>query len=124
MNMGKKILVVDDEPHLAEMMANRLRASHYDVVTALTGHEALDRVEGEKPNLILLDILMPDMDGYQVLRRLKEKDETRRIPVIVLTVKKWSEDIKRAVEGGASDYIVKPFDPRALLQKIEGVLKK
>ena len=121
--MGKKILVVDDEPYLADMMANRLRASRYAVVTALTGREALGKAGHDKPDLILLDILMPDMDGYQVLRRLKEKDETKRIPVIMLTVKKWSEDIEKAVEGGAADYIVKPFEPHDLLKKIEGVLK-
>ena len=121
--MKKKILVVDDEPHLAEMMANRLRASRYEVVTALKGHEALEKAKRENPDLILLDILMPDMDGYQVLVQLKEDGATQTIPVIMLTVKKWSQDIKKAMESGAADYIVKPFDPHVLLRKIEGVFK-
>ena len=122
--MGKKILVVDDEPYLAEMMANRLEANRYTVVTALSGRDALDQVAKVKPDLILLDILMPDMDGYQILRRLKEDPKTQSLPVIMLTVKKWSEDIKKAMESGASDYIVKPFSPAEVLKKIEGVLKR
>ena len=121
--MGKKILVVDDEPYLAEMMANRLEANRYTVVTALSGRDALDQVAKVKPDLILLDILMPDMDGYQILRRLKEDPKTQSLPVIMLTVKKWSEDIKKAMETGAADYIVKPFNPAEVLKKIEGVLK-
>ncbi len=122
--MAKKILVVDDEPYLAEMMANRLAANRYTVVTALSGHEALNRVTKEKPDLVLLDILMPDMDGYQILRHLKEDPKTQSLPVIMLTVKKWSEDIKKAMESGAADYIVKPFNPADVLKKIEGVLKR
>ena len=121
--MSKKILVVDDEPHLAEMMSSRLQANRYDVITALTGEEGLRKATREKPDLILLDVLMPDFDGYQVLCLLKEKPETRDIPVIMLTVKNWSENIKRAIERGAVDYIVKPFDPRLLLDKIKGAFQ-
>ena len=121
--MGKKILVVDDEPYLAEMIANRLEANRYSVATALSGRDALDQVAKGKPDLILLDILMPDMDGYQILRRLKEDPKTQSLPVIMLTVKKWSDDIKKAMESGAADYIVKPFNPSDVLKKIEGVLK-
>ena len=121
--MSKKILVVDDELHLAEMMTSRLRANRYEVISALTGEEGLRKAMHEKPDLILLDVLMPDFDGYHVLCRLKEEPETRDIPVIMLTVKHWSEDIKRAIEKGAVDYIVKPFDPRSLLEKIKGAFQ-
>lgn len=121
--MAQKILVVDDEPHLVEVMASRLRANRYEVVTAVLGREGLEKAKKEKPDLILLDILMPDMDGHQVLSHLKEMAETRNIPVMMLTVKKWSEDIKNAMAGGAVDYVVKPFDPSVLLEKIRGVLK-
>lgn len=121
--MGGRILVIDDEPHLVEVLANRLQASHYEVMTAVTGREGLEKAQKEKPNLILLDILMPDIDGYQLLQSLKEKAETKGIPVVILTVKKWSEDIQRAMSAGAVDYVVKPFDSKNLLEKIERVLK-
>ncbi len=120
--MTKKILVIDDEPHLVEVLASRLRANHYEVVTAVLGREGLEKAKSEKPDLILLDILMPDMDGYQVLRHLKEMIETKNIPVLILTVKKWSEDVKNAMESGAIDYVVKPFEPLVLMEKIGGAL--
>ena len=121
--MTKKILVIDDEPHLVEILENRLKANRYRVVTAVTAQAGLEMVEREKPDLILLDILMPDMDGYQVLRKLKEQPETKIIPVMMLTVKKWSEDIQKAMLGGAVDYLVKPFDPVILIQKIRKAMK-
>lgn len=120
--MNEKILIVDDEPHLVEVIASRLKANHYKVATAISGQEGIDKAKKEKPKLILLDILMPDMDGYQVLQRLKEAPETREVPVIILTVKKWSEDVQKALEGGAADYLAKPFTPATLLEKIEGAL--
>lgn len=121
--MAKKILVIDDEPHFVEVIASRLRANHLDVVTAVFGREGLEKAKTEKPDLILLDILMTDMDGYQVLRCLKERAETKNVPVIMLTVKKWSDDTKKAIEYGAVDYIVKPFEPSTLMEKIKGALK-
>jgi len=121
--MGKKILVIDDEPHLVEILANRLKSNRYAVLTAVTAHDGFEKALKEKPDLVLLDILMPDMDGYQVLRKLKEQAETKAIPVIMLTVKKWSEDVQKAMVGGAVDYLVKPFDPAVLLQKIRKALK-
>lgn len=120
--MGAKILVIDDEPHLVEVLANRLQTNHYEVLTAVTGREGLEKAVKEKPDLILLDILMSDLDGYRLLQSLREKAETKSIPVIMLTVKKWSEDIQRAISGGAVDYVVKPFDPNNLLGKIKRAL--
>jgi DNA-binding response OmpR family regulator len=119
----KKILIIDDEPHLVELVANRLKAKHLNVVTAVLGKEGLVKAREEKPDLILLDILMPDLDGFQVLCRLKESPDTCHIPVVMLTVRKWSQDIKKAMDGGAVDYIVKPFEPTILWEKIERVLK-
>lgn len=121
--MAKKILLIDDEPYLVELMAVRLKSKGFESVTAVSGREGLEKAKREKPDLILLDILMPDMDGYQVLRCLREEEGTREIPVIMLTVKKWSEDIQRAIAGGAVDYIVKPFEPTILLKKITGAFK-
>ena len=121
--MGRKILVVDDEPHLVDMVATRLRANRYEAVTAVRGGEGIEKAKREKPDLILLDVLMPDMDGYGVLSRLKEAPETKEIPVIMLTVRRWNEDIERALSAGAVDYIGKPFEPKDLLDKIQKVLK-
>lgn len=121
--MGRKILVVDDEPHLVDMVATRLRANRYEAVTAVRGGEGIEKAKREKPDLILLDVLMPDMDGYGVLSRLKEDKETEKIPVIMLTVRHWSEDIERALSAGAVDYIGKPFEPKDLLDKIQKVFK-
>ena len=121
--MGRKILVVDDEPHLVDMVATRLRANRYEAVTAVRGGEGIEKAKREKPDLILLDVLMPDMDGYGVLSRLKEAPETKEIPVIMLTVRRWSEDIERALSAGAVDYIGKPFEPKDLLDKIQKVFK-
>jgi len=121
--MPKKILVIDDEPHLVDVLANRLKASGYEVVTAVVGREGLEKAMKEKPGLILLDVLMPDLDGFQVLRALKGAAETQHIPVMILTVKKWGEDIQKMMTAGAIGHIVKPFDPKALLKKIEEVFK-
>lgn len=121
--MNGKILVIDDEPHLVEMMANRLKANHYEVVTAVAGREGLEKAKKERPDLILLDLMMPDLDGHHVLQTLKKMAETNRVPVMVLTVKKWGEDIQKMIEEGAVGYIVKPFDPKILMQKIAEVIK-
>ena len=121
--MVKKILVVDDEPHLAEMMGNRLRANRYEVATAVTGREGLEKAKEEKPDLILLDILMPDMDGYQMLQHLKGSPQTRDIPVIILTVKKWNEDTEKAIASGAVDYLTKPFSPVTLMEMVKRALE-
>ena len=117
--MAKKILVVDDEPNIVKMVGNRLRANNYEVITAIDGVDGIEKAKEEKPDLILLDIMMDRLDGHQTLDKLKELEETRSIPVIMLTAKAQSEDVERAMAGGSVDYIVKPFTPVTLLQKIE-----
>jgi DNA-binding response OmpR family regulator len=121
--MAKKILVVDDEPHTVKMAESRLRANGYDVITAGNGAEGFQRAKEEKPDLILLDVIMPQMNGYETLGKLKEEKETKSIPVIMFTSKGQVDDVERASYGGAVDYIVKPFDPIVMLNKIKKVLK-
>ena len=121
--MSQKILIIDDEPHLVEILANRLHSAGYEVVSAGSGEIGLEKARTEKPDLILLDVLMPDLDGYEVLRHLKGAVQTRSIPVMMLTVKKWSEDIQKSITGGAADYIVKPFHPAKLLERVKKVMK-
>lgn len=119
----KKILLVDDEIQLADMVKMRLEANNYDVITASGGIEGLEKAEKDNPDLILLDILMPDMDGYQTLEKLKENSETESIPVIMLTAEGQADDLTRSVSLGAIDYVVKPFSPVTLLEKIKTALQ-
>jgi len=120
--MQKKILVVDDEPHIVKMVANRLRVSGYDIITAQDGAEGLKKTQEERPDLILLDVLMPVMDGFQMLKKLKDNIATKDIPVIMFTAKGQAGDVEKAVDLGALDYIVKPFTPIVLLEKINKAL--
>jgi len=118
----KKILVIDDEPHLVEVIASRLRANQYEVFTAVLGLEGLEKARNEKPDLILLDILMPDADGYQVLRQLKEDMKTKEIPVVMLTAHESDSDRATGFAAGAIQYLTKPFGPLELIDTIRGIL--
>ena len=122
--MGKKkILVVDDEPDAVGLLSIRLKSNGYDVISALDGKSCLKKAVEEKPDLIILDILMPKINGFEVCKRLKERDETKDIPVIMLTAKDSDTDkvIGRVI--GANYYIAKPFDSEVLLVKIKELLK-
>ncbi len=118
----KRILVVDDEDNIVRTIADRLEMSGYQVVTASDGEEALDKVSSEKPDLIVLDIVMPKLDGHGVLERLKQMDASRHIPVIMLTAQSQADDVYRANAAGVDGYFVKPFDLVELISKIENVL--
>jgi len=118
MTQKKKILIVDDEQQLAGFVKMRLEANNFNVILASDGIEGLKKAGEEKPDLILLDIQMPNLDGFGVLTRLKESRETASVPVIMLTAKDAPDNIAKALEIGADDYIVKPFDSKILLEKI------
>lgn len=119
----KKIMVVDDEPDLCETIKARLEAQNYNCITALSGQEGLDKVSQFKPDLIILDLMMPVMDGFTVLEKLKENIETSKIPVVILTALENEDSAKRALALKAEGYIVKPFEPDALLFTIREFLK-
>lgn len=114
----KTILVVDDDLDLLETLGNLLEDFDYHAITCPGGEEALAKLETVKPHLILLDIMMPKMDGIQVLTRLKNNPKTSSIPVIMLTAKMETETIWKAQKLGAADYVVKPFKPDELLKWI------
>ncbi len=118
MTQKKKILIVDDEQQLAGFVKMRLEANNFNVILASDGIEGLKKAGEEKPDLILLDIQMPNLDGFGVLTRLKESRETASVPVIMLTAKDAPDNVAKALEIGADDYIVKPFDSKILLEKI------
>jgi len=117
-----KILVVDDEVYIVHILDFSLGVEGYEVSTAFDGEQALAKVAQERPNLIVLDIMMPKLDGYETCKRLKSDPATRDIPVILLSAKGRNVDQKVGFEVGADDYITKPFSPRKLVDRINSIL--
>ncbi len=116
--MVKKILVVDDEAELTKAMTVRLNAAGYEVSIAHDGDEALKKARQEKPALIILDLMLPKIDGYKVCRLLKFDQKYREIPIIMVTARVEEEDKRLGMETGADEYMTKPFDWSELLEKI------
>ena len=117
-----KILVVDDEIYIVHILDFSLGMEGYEVITALDGEQAIEKAHAEKPDLIVLDIMMPKLDGYETCKALKGNSETRDIPVILLSAKGRNVDQKIGFEVGADDYITKPFSPRKLVERINAIL--
>lgn len=122
--MGSRILVVEDETDLAELVAFNLKQAGHIVATAATGATALAEIRRQRPDLVVLDVMLPDITGLEVCRRLRREESTSRLPVLMLTAK--GEEVDRVVgfEVGADDYVVKPFSPRELLLRIEAILRR
>lgn len=118
-----KILLVDDEPDLVSTVEYRLKFANCQVVTASNGQEGLERAAAEKPDVILLDMNMPVMDGHEMLERLRADETLKSIPVIMVTARCTSEDISAASALGVSDYVTKPFDFVQLMEKIRAAVK-
>jgi DNA-binding response OmpR family regulator len=118
-----KVLVVDDEPDLVSTVEYRLKFANCSVVTASNGQQGLQQAAAEKPDLILLDTNMPEMNGHEMLERLRADPALEHIPVIMVTARCEPQDIAAASSHGISDYITKPFDFTQLLEKIHTVLK-
>ncbi len=117
-----RILVAEDEPHILKMLDFRLKNLGHEIIGAVDGREALEVAMKEKPDLILLDIMMPVMDGFQVLRKLKSQEETKNIPVIMLTAKSQEKDTVTGLEAGAADYVTKPFSFAELIARVNHAL--
>ncbi len=117
-----KILVVDDEIYIVHILDFSLGMEGYEVLTALDGEQALEVARTEQPDLIVLDIMMPKLDGYETCKQLKADEKTRAIPVILLSAKGRHTDQKIGYEVGADDYITKPFSPRKLVERINTLL--
>lgn len=116
--MRKTVVVCDDDPLLVELVSYRLSSRGYEVVVARDGGEALERIEETQPDAVVLDAMMPVIDGYQLLRRLRSNPNTAKTPVIMLTARSQEKDIVSALELGASDYMVKPFIPEELVARL------
>ncbi len=117
-----KILVVDDEINITQILEFSIGAEGYEVIAAQNGEEAIDKARREQPDLIILDIMMPIIDGYEACRILKANPLTKNIPVILLTAKGRDIDKRLGYEVGATDYIIKPFSPNKLIDKIHRLL--
>src|SRR5262245_43738456 len=123
MSERSRILIVDDEPFNVDYLEQELEDFGYETVSARSGLEALAKVAAEAPDLILLDVTMPGMDGFTVCRRLKEQEETQLIPVVIMTALGAREDRIKGIEAGADDFLTKPVDQRELLARIQTAVK-
>jgi two-component system, OmpR family, phosphate regulon response regulator PhoB len=122
--MGARILVVEDEADLAELVSFNLRESGHQVTTASNGSTALAEVRRMKPDLVVLDVMLPDVSGFEVCRRIRRDEATAGIPVLMLTAKGTEVDRVVGFEVGADDYVVKPFSPRELTLRVDAILRR
>ena len=120
----RKVLVIDDEPDLVKAVEIRLEEAGYDVIFAYDGIEGLDKARREKPDLIILDLMLPKMDGYKICALLKKDAKYTKIPVIMFTARAQESDKQMGEEVGADLYITKPFQHEIILAKIKELLKK
>ncbi|WP_320056231.1 response regulator transcription factor [Desulfuromonas thiophila] len=124
MSDKETILIVEDEEDILALIHYNLSRAGYTVLSATCGEEGLALARQQQPDLVLLDLMLPGMDGLEVCRRLKSQDDTRRLPVIMITAKGEEADIVTGLELGAADYVTKPFSPRVLLARIKAVLRR
>jgi DNA-binding response OmpR family regulator len=116
------VLVADDEDDVLELIVFRLERSGYTVVKAHDGAEALDLARSSHPDLAVLDVMMPKMDGFELTQRLREEEATSKMPIILLTARSQETDIQRGFDVGADDYIRKPFSPQELRSRVQSIL--
>jgi two-component system alkaline phosphatase synthesis response regulator PhoP/two-component system response regulator VicR len=116
-------LVVDDERHIVRLVQVNLERQGYEVLTAYDGVECLEKTKAEKPDLIILDVMMPRMDGFEALQRLKSDPETNHIPVIMLTARAQDRDVLQGYQYGADLYLTKPFSPLELISLVKRVFE-
>jgi two-component system chemotaxis response regulator CheY len=119
-----EILVVEDDESIRNLIVSQLQDAGFEVSTAADGLEGLEAIRDRRPDAVLLDINMPRMDGFTVLERLKSDPETSDLPVLMLSAQSSPEDIRRAVQLGANDYIGKPFESRQLLRRVDRMIRK
>ncbi len=122
--MAYKILVVDDEPPIVRLMEFILARQGHEMLVAVNGQEALDKVRTHQPDLVLLDIMMPRIDGYEVARALRADPATADLPIIMLSAKAQEEDIQKGMDVGVNEYITKPFSPDQLVTVVGDYLSR
>ena len=119
--MPTKILVCDDERHIVRLIQVNLEKQGYQVVTAFDGKEGLEKIRSEKPSLVVLDVMMPYMDGFEVLKNLRREPATEHLPVIMLTAKAQDKDVFEGYHYGADMYLTKPFNPMELVSFVKRI---
>jgi DNA-binding response OmpR family regulator len=119
-----RILVADDDPIVQQFVASMMKEHEFEVFTASDGREALDMARDLKPDLVILDLIMPYRDGYEVLRLLQESENTQGIPVLILSAKSREEDIVRGLDAGADDFMTKPFNALELMSRARKILAR
>ena len=122
--MSSRVLIVEDEPDIRELVVHHLKREGYQVSVAASGEEALRQVQASPPDLVLLDLMMPAMNGLEVCRRLRQDPVTASLPIVMLTAKGDEIDRVLGLEIGADDYVVKPFSPKELLARVRAVLRR
>ncbi len=120
----KKILIVEDEKDILQLVKLYLEKEGFRTVTASTGREALTQAAAEKPNLVVLDLMLPELDGLEVCKRLRSQPDTATLPIIMLTAKAEESDTVVGLELGADDYVTKPFSPKALVARVKALLRR
>jgi two-component system, OmpR family, response regulator len=119
---SSRVLVVDDEPNITDLVATALRYEGFEVETAMTGRQALAEVESSRPEIVVLDVMLPDLDGFEVARRIRQ--DGRRVPILFLTAKDATEDKVRGLTLGGDDYVTKPFSLEELVARVRAVLRR
>ncbi len=120
----EKIVVIEDETDILEVIAYNLKREGYDVITSTSGEDGLEKIEKSKPNLVVLDLMLPEVDGIELCRKLKSDPLTQSIPVIMVTAKGEESDVVLGLGVGADDYVTKPFSPRELTARVKAVLRR
>jgi len=121
--MAKKILIVDDEAHIVNILKFNIKKAGYDVITAVNGEEALNIIAAEKPDLIICDVMMPKVTGFEVCQKVKNDENLKNIPFILLTAKGQEVDKDIGLKFGADHYLTKPFSPKSIVDKVAEILK-
>jgi len=120
----KKILIIEDDKFLRELIVRKLHQEGFEIIEAIDGDEGLKKIKEEKPDLVLLDLILPTIDGFEVLAKIKEEPVLVSLPIIILSNLGQREDIERSLKLGATDYLVKAhFTPNEIIEKIKSVLK-
>jgi two-component system alkaline phosphatase synthesis response regulator PhoP len=117
--MPRKVLVVDDEPELLQLLRYVLEAAGMGVMVATSGRQAIELIKRERPDLILCDVVMPELNGFETVQALRQDPETRHLPILMLSARGQAQDVQRALDAGANGYITKPFSYRELVAEVK-----
>ena len=120
--MNKKILVIEDDPNALRLMVYTLEQEGYQVITASDGLDGLTKAQDEHPDLVVLDVMLPGLDGYEVCRQLRQQTETAALPILMLSAKARQDDKDVGLKMGADDYLAKPADPSAIVDRVKALL--